>query len=90
MTDDPEFDSLVELLETKALNPCPACGNHEWVIGGKPFAVPLDSGEGSFRAIALFCSNCGLMHLHNYFALRQSVEVTDDSTADNEDGNDPE
>jgi hypothetical protein len=88
---EPDHAAFVELLEEKGLNACPACDNPDWLIGDDPVFVPFvdpDSPFPGFRAVILFCSNCGLMHLHNYAALMSDDEVADDSAADDEHSDD--
>ncbi len=84
-----DFAALVRLLKGKDLNPCPACGHPFWLIGDGPLFVPRltqDEGEASgFRAVALFCADCGLMHLHNFAVLEGDTEVLERTTKENED-----
>ncbi len=85
-----DFAALLELLKEKDLNPCPACGNHGWLATDEPVFVPL-LGEGEipgFRAIPLFCSNCGLMHLHNFAALETDPEVMERAIKENQKADD--
>jgi hypothetical protein len=82
--------ALVELLKHKNLNACPACGNPDWIISKEPFFLSFvnqDLEMPGFRAIALFCSNCGLMHFHNYAALKADPEILKRTAEKNEEAN---
>jgi hypothetical protein len=94
---DLSFDALMALLKEKDIRPCPACGHPEWGPAMNPlFVQSLDESgtkivEGGFRAIALFCRNCGLMHLHNFTALVESDEdIADDPVDDDAEPDDPD
>lgn len=84
--------ALVEILEGKGLKACPACDNPDWLIADDPVFVPFvesDSPFPGFRAVILFCTNCGLMHLHNYAVLLMDAEeVADDPSTDDQHSDD--
>jgi hypothetical protein len=80
-----DLDTLLSLLEEKGLGPCPACGVTKWGVGASLVGVPAELGEGfeqnaGFRAIALICENCGLLHLHNVGMLAGTLEEVADDT----------
>jgi hypothetical protein len=82
--------ALVKLLKSKDLKGCPACGNANWVIINEPFFVSFanpDPDVSGFRAIGVFCSNCGLMHLHNYAALKADAKVLERAAQENKKAN---
>ena len=87
MTNTEDFHALVALLREKDLNPCPACSHPHWLIGDGPvFVQSLDSEpeHAGFRAVPLFCPNCGLMHLHNFAALTGDTEIMESAAKENE------
>ena len=86
-----DHSALAKALEDKGLNACPACGNPNWIFGKDPVFLPFVDPDQEFpgwRTVVLFCSNCGLVHLHNYAALIAALEIAEDSGGDDEQGND--